>query len=308
MVQPHFINYKIMKNLFKYTLGFALALGLGACESEEKVVDFVFDNTVNGAFLRVTNADQIIVNGDSSSTAGVSIEYAGQDDELLQNIEFSLSYKGVSGEIAPVLVKTVTPEQMGRGPFNNLNYDYYYDLGTALGALGLSLEDVTGGDRIVLDFKVNLTDGRSYGPGDANGNIGAIGGWYSSPYSSSSALVCLLPPGDWVIAMTDSYGDGWQTTTGGGGPGLQMLTAEGSVFAEVGLCSDYGGSEYNCTDDPSEGTITINVPEGTEVVAWAFPGDYYGEIGYTITTPSGVVAATADGSTGILELEIDTCN
>ena len=81
-----------MKNLFKYTLGFVLALGLGACESEEKVVDFVFENTVNGAFLRITDFDGTSINkGDTSSSASVTVEYAGQADELLQNIEFSLS-------------------------------------------------------------------------------------------------------------------------------------------------------------------------------------------------------------------------
>jgi hypothetical protein len=296
-----------MKNLFKYTLGIALALVLGACESEEKVVDFVFDNTVNGAFLRVLENDQIIVNGDSSSTAGVSVEYAGQDDELLKNIEFSLSYSGVAGNIGPVILSTVTPDQMGRGQFNNLKTDFFYTLGSALSALGLSLDETTGGDKITLDMRVNLTDGRTYGPGDANGNIGAIGGWYSSPYSSPASFVCVLPSGEWKIDMVDTYGDGWQTTTGGGGPGLQMLTAAGTVFAEVGLCSDYGGSEYNCTADSSSGSVTVNVPAGTEVVAWYFPGDYYGEIEYTITAPSGIEAAVADGSIGILELAFDPC-
>jgi hypothetical protein len=300
-----------MKNLFKYTLGFVLALGLSACESEEKVVDFVFENTVNGAFLRITDFDGTSINkGDTSSSASVTVEYAGQADELLQNIEFSLSYTGVAGNKGPVALSTVTPDQMGTGPFGNLTASYSYTLGEALGLLGMNQADITGGDRFLLQMTANLTDGRSYGYGDANGNIGAVGGWYSSPYALTSSVVCILPPtpGTWTIEMSDSYGDGWQTANASGGPGLQVITADGSVFAEVGLCSPYTSSDYDCIADYDSGTATIEIPAGIGLVDWYFPGDAYAEISFKITSPSGNVVGEYGPGTSAGNLALNLCN
>ena len=300
-----------MKNIFKYTLGVALALVLGACESEEKVVDFVFDNTVNGAFLRITDFTGTSINkGDTSSSASVTIEYGGQPDELLQNIEFSISYSGVAGSKGPVTLSTVTPDQMGTGQFGNLNTSYSYNLGEALSKLGLTQAEITGGDRFQLGFTANLTDGRSYGPGDANGNIGAVGGWYSSPYALTSSVVCILPPtpGTWTIEMSDSYGDGWQTTTGNGGPGLQVIKADGTVFAEVGLCTPYETAPFDCVADYESGTATIEIPAGIGLVDWYFPGDYWGEISFKITSPSGNVVGEYGTGTAAGNLALNLCN
>ena len=297
-----------MKNIFKYTLGVALALVLGACESEEKVVDFVFDNTVNGAFLRITDFTGTSMNkGDTSSSASVTVEYAGQPDELLQSIDFSISYSGVAGSKGPVALSTVTPDQMGTGEFGNPNTSFSYTLADALSKLGMTVDQITGGDKFALNMTVNLTDGRSYGPGDANGNVGAVGGWYSSPYAFTSSVVCILPPtpGTWTIEMFDSYGDGWQTNVTSGGPGLQLITKEGVVLGEVGLC---GGGTYDCVDDPSEGVATIEVPAGTGLADWYFPGDVYGEISFTITSPSGNIVGSYGTGTPAGNLPVNYCN
>lgn len=300
-----------MKNILKYTLGVALALVIGSCESEEKVVDFVFDNTVNGAFLRITDFSGTSINkGDTSSSASVTVEYAGQDDALLQNVQFTISYNGVAGSKPAVVLSTVTPDQMGTGTYGNLKTSYSYTLGQALTALGLTQAQITGGDKFVLGTVANLTDGRSYGPGDANGNVGAVGGWYSSPYSLTSSVVCILPPtpGVWTIEMEDAYGDGWQTTTGDGGPGLQVRLKDGTVLAEVGLCTPYEASAFDCVADYEAGTATITIPAGTPLVDWYFPGDYWGEISFKITSPSGNVVGTYGTGTGAGNLALNLCN
>ncbi|WP_339840305.1 hypothetical protein [uncultured Maribacter sp.] len=107
---------------------------------------------------------------------------------------------------------------------------------------------------------------------------------------------CPITPGDWVINMTDSYGDGWQTTDGNGGDGLTITLNDGTIF-EVGLCSPYAGAagtflgDGECTpNNGSEGTVTITIPEGTESAEWFFPGDQFGEIGFEIISPNGNVA------------------
>lgn len=87
-------------------------------------------------------------------------------------------------------------------------------------------------------------------------------------------VFCKQPePGDYLVDMHDSFGDGWQTTTSSGGPGIQVTLDDGTVL-EVTLASGFEG----------EGTITI--PNGTISASWFFPGDFYGEISFEIYSPS----------------------
>jgi hypothetical protein len=101
--------------------------------------------------------------------------------------------------------------------------------------------------------------------------------------------------------MVDTYGDGWQTTTGGGGDGITVTLNDGTVL-EVGLCSPYGSAagtflgSGDCTpNDGSTGTGTITIPVGTETADWFFPGDAYGEIDFEIVTPNGNVVGGYQG-------------
>ena len=84
--------------------------------------------------------------------------------------------------------------------------------------------------------------------------------------------ICIPVPGDYRVDMHDSWGDGWQTNTGSGGPGLQV-TIDG-VVTEVGLASGY------------EGTAVVTIPDPSYNVVWFFPGDWYGEISFEIYDPS----------------------
>lgn len=124
-------------------------------------------------------------------------------------------------------------------------------------------------------------------------------------------------PGIWTINMEDSYGDGWQTTTGDGGPGITVTLSNGTVF-EVGLCTPYEASDFECTGfnnpydsgvrDWTSGTATIEIPEGIESAEWYFPGDNWEEISFTIVAPNGnTVASVATGEGVAGPIEIDFC-
>ena len=52
---------------------------------------------------------------------------------------------------------------------------------------------LNGADTFVLEWTMNLTDGRSFSGEDVNGNVSAVGAFYSSPYSDTAPVVCLLP-------------------------------------------------------------------------------------------------------------------
>ncbi|MGJ8716377.1 MAG: hypothetical protein ACSHXG_14830 [Maribacter stanieri] len=164
------------------------------------------------------------------------------------------------------------------------NFDALPDLGRA--NLVLNLVDVSGPNNDLV-----LTD---------------------SPLELEFFRECPITPGDWVINMTDSYGDGWQTDTANGGAGITITLDDGTVL-EVGLCSPYAEeegtflTEGECTPNNGlEGTATITIPEGTESAEWFFPGDQYGEIGFEIISPNGNVAGGYESADAGL-ITVDYC-
>lgn len=113
-------------------------------------------------------------------------------------------------------------------------------------------------------------------------------------------------PGVWTINMADSYGDGWQTTSNSGGPGLTCTLSTGEVF-EVGLCTPYEANTFNCINELSSGSDTITIPDGVETAEWFFPGDFWGEISFSIVAPSGNVVAEFGPGSPAGVFEIDYC-
>ena len=113
-------------------------------------------------------------------------------------------------------------------------------------------------------------------------------------------------PGDWIVNMQDSYGDGWQTTTANGGPGITVTLNTGEVF-EVGLCTPYEANTYDCVAELSSGSATITIPDGTESAEWFFPGDNWGEISFQIVAPSGNTVADYGAGSAAGPIEIDFC-
>ena len=76
-----------MKNLYKYVLISFLALSIGACETEEKVIDFVNENTEAGAILRQISATGLLDLFDTSSGINMVFEYQDHNGSLASNIQ-----------------------------------------------------------------------------------------------------------------------------------------------------------------------------------------------------------------------------
>ncbi|TVZ58905.1 hypothetical protein NA63_1420 [Flavobacteriaceae bacterium MAR_2010_105] len=105
--------------------------------------------------------------------------------------------------------------------------------------------------------------------------------------------ICLPVPGDYRVDMHDSWGDGWQTSSGTGGPGIQV-TIDG-VVTEVTLASGF------------EGSAIVTIPDPSFSVSWYFPGDWYGEISFEIYDPSDNLVfsrAAAPASGAPLDFEV----
>lgn len=205
-----------MKNIYIKSLACGLLLALSACDSEEKVIDQVYDEVEQGAFARVIDIQGTVIDlNDTSSEVSLTLAYQdGEDNTLLDHIDYYVtltdntdSGTDISGTatIGTTDSSVFTPNEFGE-PETTFTFTY----GDALDVLGIDQEDVEGTDSFELSWEVFTTDGRSYTKGDVSGDVAAIGGYYSSPFFYSIAFKCGLTDtstlfdGDFEVVY-----DGW---------------------------------------------------------------------------------------------------
>lgn len=312
-------NYKS----FGVALG-AVALLLTACAEGEEVFDQIVDAEQRGAILRtISIVSNELPIGNSDSFFGVDLEVQDQQDgDLLGALEVYLSFTdntvdgGDDKSKAEVLAESIAASAFTTGEFGLPRTSYSITLPEMLSALALPDADVDGGDVFSIRFELVLTDGRSFSNDDNSGTI--TGSYFSSPFLYAATVVCPPKPptaGVWTIEMQDSFGDGWQTDTGGGGAGLQLILEDGTIL-EVGLCSPYGSAagtflesgNGQCTENNgSDGIGTITVPADAGISEWFWPGDFYGEITFQIYTPNGNLVADVPTSTAAGPIAINFC-
>ncbi len=312
-------NYKTLGVL----LG-AVTLLFVACEEGDEIFDQIRDAEQRGAILRTINvtSDELPI-GASDSFFGVEVEYQDQQDgDLLSALEVYVGFTdntvesgGTDNSKAETLAATIAASEFTTGEFGLPRTSYSITLPEMLSALALPSTDVDGGDVFGVRFEIVMTDGRRFTNTDNSGTI--TGSYFSSPFLYSATVVCPpKPPGPgvWTVNMADSYGDGWQTTTSGGGPGLTLTLDTGEVF-EVGICSPYGSAAgtflggTDCTGPPgaSSGTATFTVPAGATSGVWFWPGDFWSEISFDIVSPSGNTIIEVPTGTGAGELAVNFC-
>ena len=170
-------------------------------------------------------------------------------------------------------------------------------LGETLTALGLGTNyDV--GDVFVIRLSLKLTDGREFSASSSSGSL--QGSYFASPFLYSSPILCTPKPGDYVVDMQDSYGDGWQ------GDGIKVTFDGGPNDGDVvyvDMLSSYSGGPPCCSWTDS--TEILNVPDGTEGFTWEYTGDSYpGEVSFQIYAPDGTqllsVSAPSPGTLTVL--------
>ena len=132
-------------------------------------------------------------------------------------------------------------------------------------------------------------------------------------YNMIRPAPCVPKPGDYIVKMADSYGDGWQTNDGNGGDGLQVTIedeAGDTSTIEVGMCNPYVDSPYVCTESDGYGPVdaTVTLPVGTQKMTWYFPGDRYGEISFEVYAPDGTLLFRSGGPGDLGEGEFDVVN
>jgi len=292
-----------MRNIFKFLFA-SLFVVTFSCVDSENTIDAVLDYET-GAVLRTISVNNAVLNSsDSSSTFSVTVEEQDEEDgALFKQVNVYCQLKDLTAENSDgstnnnttdfMLVTSIDASTFSTGPVGLPRGDVVMTFGDAAAAMGVGPTNYSPGDVFVVGLEVELTDGRTYDWTSAAGII--TGGFFSSPFKYNALLTCSPMPGDYTVFMIDSYGDGWQTTSGGdGGQGLE-INMDG-VITSVAMCSMWGTYDFACTQPNAaytEATAVVTIPVGTESALWTFPGDYYGEIGFSITGPNGQVAYSA---------------
>lgn len=193
-----------MKNYIKHIMFLLIAVGLlQSCDDGDKTADFVFDNITRGATLRTMN----VINGTvnvfdiSNSVFAVELEYRDHEDgTLLDSYDVYASFRdntddGVENGKPEVFLKTITRDQL------QVNPEFGFPRGVleitateSLAALGLSEDQLNGGDQFIYRLVLKLTDGREF-TNDASGQVTG-GSFYSSPFQYNASVVCLFDEPD----------------------------------------------------------------------------------------------------------------
>lgn len=315
-----------MKNIkFKNRFFLVGMVGLlfTACEEGNQVVDQITAAEKRGSILRTIEVTESEIEYDIPSLSlvggGFSATVEVQDQEngnLLQSLDVYIGYNDKTSDRgnstigdSEVLVQSFT---LADGTISDVGLPRFTYTATAAelqSAIGISGDQIFGGDAFTIRFEIVRTDGEVYSAADNSGTI--TGSYFNSPFEYEAVMVCAPKPtqeGTWTVDMQDAFGDGWQPTTGdGGGPGLIVTLSDGTVY-EIGLCTPYEDPGYACTDGVEEGSTTFDVPAGqTAAAVFDFQGDFWGEISFQIYSPAGNLVASVGTGSAAGPIAIDYC-
>ena len=184
------------------------------CEDPDNAIYTVLEDYTSGAVLRTKSDPRNTFQFNKSvPSEAFFVKIEQQDEEngdLLESVDVFVDLSSGLSNTSEAEVRSIPASAFTKND-NNLNEtEIQMTLTEALGALGASNTDFTGGDAITVRLALNLTDGRSFTNTDATGSL--QGSYFSSPYAYNAVIKCIPASpvaGNYSIEMRDSYGDGW---------------------------------------------------------------------------------------------------
>lgn len=277
------------------SLLFASLLFLTGCKDDDlDRLDITKIET--GAILRTLGKTipAIDITNPSSATMSVEVEFddfLGQD--TMESIDVYASFidaTPIAGKVLTfdeALIGNVTASNFSAAANGKLQGSISMNIGTAMSALGVTTDQLYGGDLFLMRLVLNTTDGKIFTSDNVGPKIQGSSA-FVSPFRYSGSVVCPPLTGKWTIDMQDSYGDGWN-----------------GAAIEVNL--DGVVTEYNI--DASSGSASIDVPSDAIGLTFSFrSGDWDSEITYQITAPNGIVTDHGPSpDVGSIDVGIDFC-
>lgn len=294
-----------MKSIKILTFILAILMLNLSCDNDGGTSVIALDNGAMPDFTMTDGSPDFIVN---TTFADLNLEF--KVDVSIGNpksLDLRALYKTIDGNIyGPVTLDSGV---------TSFPKDYVISGSQVMNAFSeiSSSADMNAGDNIIFYAAFTLQDGRVIDTVNSQGNPNYFAADFDQisdfVYFLAYPVVCAPQPGIYRIDLHDSYGDGWQTNDPNGGSGIQLIL-DGVVASEFGMCSPYQSSPYSgcVTGDYYDATVTVAIPEGTEVASWVFPGDAYGEIGFEIYGPDDSLLLTSGfGEAGAGALTVILC-
>ena len=251
----------------------------------------------SGAILRTLSKalPAIDITNPSAATMSVQVEFddfLGQD--TMESVDVYASFVDATPIAGKLLtfneasVGNVTASNFTTGANGKLQGTVSMNIGTAMSAIGVTSEQLYGGDLFLMRLVLNTTDGRTFTSDNVGPKIQGSSA-FVSPFRYSGSVVCPPLTGTWTIDMQDSYGDGWN-----------------GAAIEVNLD---GVTTPYAIDTGSSGSFSIEVPSDAIGLVFSFKsGDYDSEVTYQITAPNGIVTDNGPSpSVGSINVGIDFC-
>lgn len=268
-----------------------------SCSDSDNAIYDVFDGIEHGAIIRTLDRGSQNFNlFDLTSTWDITVET--QDEEfgdLLSLMNIYVGYvdnkdDGNDNNRAEILIETIQASEFTTSANGLPSTFIEYTLDQMVTFLGLSAGQYNGGDIFAIRLELLLTDGRSFSAADGSGSL--QGSYFQSPYVYTPGMLCipLVPfPGDYVIDMQDSWGDGWNG-------------------AAIRVTVDGVATDYTFTSG-STASATATVPSGTATLLFEFvSGAWDGEVTFQIYTPSGALGADLGPSPVPGEIALFLCD
>jgi hypothetical protein len=249
------------------------------------------DEEIRGAFLRTLTIDpdfastnifeiddkklsfkgEIVSEGNGSDVKNVILTGKFKDNNV-SNTDDSVDEKEF---------KTIPITDFTKNAQNRLEYDFNVRVTELLKGIGITNTSVLfGGDQLDLGIIIEMNDGKRYSFNNTGASIrGEL--FFKGNMNYTTYIKCIpkgAVPGIYSIALSDSYGDGWQGS-------LLKVTIDG-VTKNYGIPSsdaDYNAILEPISGDTSSGKAIFTIPEGTNSIKleWV-SGEYPGECSYTI--------------------------
>ncbi|NQU84450.1 MAG: hypothetical protein HQ541_01695 [Mariniphaga sp.] len=249
--------YKIFVLLVAFTL-------MQSCETDDKIIDDVYNNVTRGAVLRTIETPNATFDFfDTSSRWIVTVEAQDiQNGDLLSEIRIHSAFVNDGTIGTEVLVKTIPASELTTGPFGFPRGDVSISLQEALDAAGLVAGDYDSGDSFNVRLESVLTDGRIFTSTNTVGTITG-GSFFSSPFLYSVQFFCALQDasnfdGNYIVTN-----DVWADYA----PGevVQVEFDSGYTFRILSTNNPYIANPSTCymivTIDPSDGSATVTSNE-----------------------------------------------
>jgi len=181
-------NY-IYKILFLF-LAFTL---MQACETEDKIIDEVFDNVERGAILRTIDTPNPTFDfNDTSSEWVVTIEAQdAANGKLLDQVNIYSAFVNDGTIGTEVFLKSVPASEFSEGTWGLPRVDIAIMLQDVLDAAGLEQGDFDSGDSFNIRLESVLNDGRTFSYSNTVGTVTG-GSFFSSPFLYSVQFFCAL--------------------------------------------------------------------------------------------------------------------